>query len=210
MNFSVHRTALAVVLCLSLVVGATPAIAQDESNESETETVLDDREDELANLTVDDLEGVGQVAGDDGYVQEIDSSLRVVAWEYVDGRFYVTFEADESKSVTLTEWVRMEKGSGQGHLRVHRIPEGTSTVSIEARRVNGDAAISITTTDSVRSGRYSYLSTGMAGINWFDGQATWGLAVLGAATAAVATFWGTKRYLEKQDNEADKKRVEAV
>ncbi len=210
MDFSVRTTALVVVLCLSLVAGVAPAIAQEESNESESETVLEEREDELENLTVSDLEGVGEIAGDDGYVQEVDSELRVVAWEYVDGRFFVTFEADTSKSVTLTEWIRMEQGSGTGHLRVHRIPEGTSTVSIEARRVNGDAAISITTTDSVRSGRYSYLSTGMAGINWFNGQATWGLAALGAVTAAVATFWGTKRYLEKRDNEAEKKRVEAV
>lgn len=122
----------------------------------------------------------------------------------------MTFEADESKSVTMTEWIRMEKGSGSGNLRVHRIPEGTSTVSISARRVNGDAAVSITTTQSVREGRYSYLSTGMAGMNIFNGEATWNLAGIGGLAAGLGTFWGTKRYIEKQEDDGDEKRVEAL
>lgn len=206
MRFPIFATTIAAVLCLSLVGGVGTIAAQEESNETETE--LGDRD--LENLTVSDLEGVGEVAEDDGYVQEVDSGLRIVAWEYHDGKFSVTFESDESKSVTMSEWVRMEEGSGQGAMRQHRIPEGTSTVSIEASRVQGDAAISITTSQSVREGRYSYLSTGQAGMSIFNGAATWGLAGVGGLSAGLGTFWGTKRYIEKQDDDADEMRVEEL
>lgn len=57
MKFSVFSVAIAAVLCLSLVGGVAPAIAQeDETNETQSELVDGD----LDNLSASDLEGIGK------------------------------------------------------------------------------------------------------------------------------------------------------
>ncbi len=129
----------AVLLVACVAVGATGATAQGiELNE-----------------TID--------TGDDvSYVEEIDSDTRIVSWDYDDSRegFEIVFETDRSKQITITEAVQFSEGAGSGRIYQQRLPEGTSEVFVAVPRRGGQAAVTMTTRESINDGRFSYVSTG--------------------------------------------------
>lgn len=90
----------------------------------------------------------------------VDDTVRLSEWEYRDGTFYLTLEADRTAVLTITEVIQPERGAGEMSIRRTRIASGTSTVEIDVERVAGQAAVAITTSRSLEDGRGVYVSTG--------------------------------------------------
>lgn len=184
-----------VVLAAVLGAGATAAAGQPDPENSTD-----------ANASVD-----VDVSGDEQeYLQELDSETRVVGWEYRDGTMYVELEADARRTVTMTEHVDASEGVTSGTITQHRIPEGTTTVSIDVERINGEAQVALTTPQSIREENYVVVSTGRRSITWFDGPASWDLVYIAVAVVFLATFGGTWRYYKKSEHEQDERQVEVI
>lgn len=98
------------------------------------------------------------------YAQEIDSALRLMEWDYDDDRegFVLTFESDTSKRITITEAVQFSEGSGSGRIYSSRLPSGVTEVFVPVQRRGGQAAVTMTTRESIAENRFSYVSTGEA------------------------------------------------
>ena len=96
------------------------------------------------------------------YAQEIDSETRIVEWTYNDDRggFEIVFETNTSKRITLTEAVQFGEGSGSGRIYQNRLPQGTTEVFVTVPKRAGQAAVTMTTAESIRENRFSYISTG--------------------------------------------------
>lgn len=96
------------------------------------------------------------------YSEEIDSNLRLMEWNYDDDRdgFVLVFEADRSKRITITEAVQFEEGSGSGSIYAKRLPAGVTRVFVPVQRRGGEAAVTMTTSESISENRFSYVSTG--------------------------------------------------
>lgn len=92
----------------------------------------------------------------------VDDTVRLSEWEYRDGTFYLTFEADRTAVLTITEVIQPERGVGDMSIRQTRIASGTSSIEIDVARVAGEAAVAITTARSLEDGRGVYVSTGQA------------------------------------------------
>lgn len=90
----------------------------------------------------------------------VDDTVRLSEWEYRDGTFYLTFEADRTAILTITEVIQPERGVGDMSIRRTRIASGTSSIEIDVERVAGQAAVAITTSRSLEDGRGVYVSTG--------------------------------------------------
>lgn len=127
----------------------------------------------------------------------IDRYVSLTDWRYEDGTFYLTFYAEPHSTLTITESVQRERGVGEGSLRRVTIAKGETTVEIDAEKVANEAAVTITTSQSITEGRYVYVSTGItdsrspfAGTTstagWFGGAGT-------VAGIFVLTAWRTKR-----------------
>lgn len=157
------------------------------------------------NATVD-------VGGDQEYLQELDSETRITGWRYDrdTSTMYVEVETDARKTITMTEHVQATKGVSSGSIRQHRVPEGSSTVSIEAEPVAGEAAVALTTPESIREGNYVVVSTGKPSISWFDGSASWDLVYVGVLVAFGGAFWGTWRYLRKRESKRKARVAEVI
>ncbi len=98
------------------------------------------------------------------YAEEIDSNIRLMEWDYNDDRdgFELVFEADQSTRITLTEAIQFGEGTGSGRIYSHRLPPGVTEVFIPVPRRGGEAAVTMTTAESIRENRFSYVSTGEA------------------------------------------------
>lgn len=190
-------TVVATIVVAAVAIGAIGAAAGTAAAQ---ENATDEPEQNATNETTRDLEdAIGQVAGDDEYLQEVDADLRLVEWRYEDGTFRLTFEADRSKRVTMTEAVQFSEGTGQGSIKKDRIPEGTTTVTMDVQQVGGEAAVAITTPQSIREGTFTYVSTGQAaGTTWFDGSARWDFVYLAGLAGAAGTSLGVRRYVVKK------------
>jgi hypothetical protein len=91
-------------------------------------------------------------------VAQVDSDLRVLSYEYRNGVFRITFQntAKVAKRVTVSDASPIEgKGAASFNIRTYRILPGKETVEMQ---VQGKAAVSITTRESLRNGEGVYLS----------------------------------------------------
>jgi len=137
--FFVTLVAIAAALALTLTPAA--AIAQE-------------------NVT-DDAPAIGDEQSDE-YETQVDSDVRVVEWEDQNGGFEIVFEntGERPTSVTVTEAVQFEEGSGQGSLKQVRLLPGETTVNIGVERAGGEAAVTITSEETNSEGYFVWLSTG--------------------------------------------------
>jgi len=130
--------------------------------------------------------------GPESYAQEIDRGTRLVSWSYNDERegFELRFETNSSTRITLTEAVQFSEGAGSGRIYQERLPAGISDVFVSVPRRGGQAAVTMTTPDSIEQNRFSYVSTGEASpnrepISYERVQAIVLITAIGATGAAV-------------------------
>ena len=167
----------------------------------------------VGSLTIG-VGGVAAQATDTAQAQQneshplhIDDHVRVVNHEYDSEAevFRIVFEADRPTRVTISESVQQPEGAGSFSIMSERILPGEQTVSIHVPRSAGEAAVSITTSDSISEGRGVYVSTGItqtggpfAGTTstagWFGGASV-------VFAMLFASAWQVKRTRLKQPEE---------
>lgn len=92
----------------------------------------------------------------------IDEDLTLVSWEYSGGTFSLTFDldGDRPKQATISEATQPGEGASQFAIRQERLLPGESTLTLTTRTQGGEAAVSITTADSLADGHGLVVSTG--------------------------------------------------
>ena len=141
----------------------------------------------------------------ESYAEEIDPNVRLVSWEYNDDRegFELRYETDQSTRITLTEAVQFSEGAGSGRIYQQRLPEGTTDVFVSVPRRGGQAAVTMTTTASIRENRYSYVSTGETQPDRppIDYERVQILVLVTAIGAVGATFGVVRKRREDEDRD---------
>lgn len=189
------RSLILAVVCVAVVgiVASGAAAAQD--NESETEIELND-----PDLNQSDFDQTT-------YSEEIDPDTRLVDWRYNDDRegFELLFETDSRTTITLTEAVQFDEGSGSGRIYQQRLPRGMTEVFVSVPRRGGEAAVTMTTPGSIAQNRFSYVSTGMSRdrppISYERAQL---LVILTGVSVAVGTVTIIKRRREDEDKKYER------
>lgn len=136
-----------------------------------------------ASETVDDTSG-----------QPVDGQVTLTDWQYDQGTFTLEFRTNVPREVVITEAVNTES-AGSGDLAIKKITlsRGNSTVQITVGAPDGNAGVTITTTEGANQGRAAFVSAGgvsgsgsspLAGssatMGWIGGALLALLAVVGA------------------------------
>lgn len=181
MLFRIMMTLIVVSLAIgSAGIGAAQEVPAEPKDvvPSNNSTATNSTETPVANATPEDSGG--------GIV--VDEYLRLTEWEYIDGTFHLTFEADRTSVITMTEVVQPQRGAGEMSIQRQRLASGTTTLKIDVARVAGHAAVSITTSRSLDAGRGVYVSTGQgSGISPLE-RTTSTAGWLGGAGVACVMF----------------------
>lgn len=97
--------------------------------------------------------------------QRIDSSLVVLDWDYSESSETFTIElrneGDRPTQVTIQERTQHEEGAAQFSINRERILPGDTTISLTVEEVTGEAAVALTTSESLEEGTGVVLSTGV-------------------------------------------------
>lgn len=168
------------VVVVSLAIGSVGLVSAQEvpaNNSTISPTATETPTNETNSSAV--VEGGGIV---------IDDTTRLTKWEYRDGTFYLSIEADRTAVLTVSEVVQPKRGAGEMSIQKKRVASGTTTIEIDVDRVAGHAAIAITTPDSLEDGRGVYVSTGQASGDSPLERTTSTAGWLGGASIACAMF----------------------
>ncbi len=184
-KISTWTVAVTFLVCVAVALSTGSVVAEDEPGIEVSES----------NVTVDN---------ETTYSEEIDPNTRLVEYEYDDDRegFVLVFETDRRTSITLTEAVQFEEGSGSGRIYQQRLPTGTSEVFVSVPRRGGEAAVTMTTPASIEQNTFSFVSTGEASpdrppISYQNVQ----ILLIMTAVGSVA---GTIRIVRKRQEDEDK------
>lgn len=184
-RFATVSLVACVAVAVAVAVGSSGAVA----NEIETNS----------SIEIEDPET---------YAQEIDSSTRLMNWEYDDDRegFVLRFETDGSTRITLTEAVQFSEGAGSGRIYQQRLPEGQTEIFISVPRRGGEAAVTMTTAESIAENRFSYVSTGEAETDRppISYERVQLLVALTAIGAVGATFGVVRKRREDEDRDYER------
>lgn len=112
------------------------------------------------NTTAIDEPGESDEPDEPEYLEQIDDRTQLLEWEYRDGEFRLRFNATVAVTLTITEAVQFQEGTGQGTIHQQTIPAGESTVTVPIAERNGKAGATITTARSIGQSRFTYVSTG--------------------------------------------------
>lgn len=179
------------ILLLSLLIAA---LAFTGGAAADADADLDDAAVQMWNTSVEH---------NGTYAQEIDSNLRIVEYRYSDSRdgFVIVFEADRSAQITMTEAVQFEEGAGQGRLYQQRIPSGQTEVFVSVPRRAGQAALTMTTAETLAENRFVWISTGQQGDNPFEGTSATAGWIGGFLTTAGMMVLAIRRVRKKKRGE---------
>lgn len=139
------------------------------------------------------------------YQIAIDDQTRIVSSEWDGATVTMVVEADVPRRITVTD--ASQEISGAIDIRRTRttVPGGQrAEISFEVENPS-DAAVTVQSGEGIVG-----LGSGGSSGSWFDGPATWELLFLTVPVVGYGTFWGTKRHLEKQEREQEKRQVEVV
>jgi hypothetical protein len=136
----------------------------------------------------------------------ISPATRITDYTYQNGVWRVTVESEISTTLTIAEATRMDEGGARSfRIRQYRVQRGTSTVTFQADRVDGMAAISVTTPESIQGGEGAYVQAGDAvgnpladtspTLGWFGGAGVAVLSFVGAAVMVMRSERGEPREL---------------
>lgn len=189
MSRSTIFVCVAVATVLTLAVGGVVAQQDDDDGPGI----------EVDETTIDENETA---------VLEVDSTTRLMGWEYDDERegFVLRFDSDDSQRITITEAVQFNEGAGSGRIYSQRIPPGASEIFVYVPRRGGQAAVTMVTSESQENNRFTYVSTGQTSpdrppIPYETAQL---LVLLSGAGAAGATFYVVRRKREDETNEVER------
>jgi len=188
---TIFRALTTVAVLIACVAVAGPAVAQDDP----------DGPGITINTTASEET--------ETYAQEIDTNLRLVKWSYDDDRrgFVLLFEADRSTTITITEAVQFEEGAGSGRIYQKRLPDGQTRVFVKVRRRAGQAAVTMTTPESIEQNRYAFVSTGKT---YLSGEPVPYRLAIGLIAASGVGAVGMSYGLLKRRREREEKEVERV
>lgn len=100
-----------------------------------------------------------------GYEERLDSQIVIVEWSWSDSseHFSVTFEnqGDRPTQVTIVESVQAEEGASQIAFARERLLPGETTINIPVTPRAGEAAIAISSRESMEEQTGIILSTGV-------------------------------------------------
>lgn len=184
---------LILLLSVSVVVAIAPAAAAENVTEDEAPRI---------QITS------GEPAPDDATAsQSIDKHLNLMSWEYNDDRegFELSFEANRTTQITITEAIQFSEGTGSGRIYQTRVPAGPSEIFVPVQRRGGQAAVTMVTPGSLAENRFSYVSTGEAAPDRppLDYERVQVMVVLTAGLAAGGTLgvFAWRREDESRDYE---------
>lgn len=168
----------ALVGAVALVAISSGAVAENVTNESNVSDELEELEEESE------------------YLEQVDSQVRLLGHEYRDGDFRLRLEntGERPTTVTIAEAVQFSEGTGSLSIQQERLLPGETTVVIPVTPRAGEAAVTLTTSESLSEGTGTYVSTGTADTSRiFTGPATWDYTFL----AGIVVFLGTARSVAK-------------
>jgi hypothetical protein len=187
--------ALLLVTAVALAIAPIGATAQDASINTTVEDATN------ATDELPDFPGEWE-RGD----QQVDGDIQIKAYDYHDETFYLRLEntGDRPKTVTVTEAVQFSKGTGRMSIQRERLLPGETTVTIGVEPRGGEAAVTLTTDDSISNGYGTYVSTGTSnGI--FNGSASWGLVWAGSGFAFIGSAFGVREYKRRKHTKPEKR-----
>jgi hypothetical protein len=104
---------------------------------------------------------IAQAEARDARPQLVDDQVRLTDWDYENGTFVLTFDAEVPREIVLTEAVSTQQ-SESGRLAVRRttLPRGESTIRMAIdRSPSGAAALTIASRQGTQQGRAVFVST---------------------------------------------------
>lgn len=196
---------LATVLSLAFVpsAGAAPGANVSDAGNVSAENMAENvtNATEKANISV-------SAGSEQEVLQVIDPTVRLLEWQYDGTQFELRIEADRSTSVTLTEVISFEEGTGSGSITTEDLARGINVVTFNVEPRDGEAAVTITTPTSLENGNYRYVSTGKVGGGQSPLEATTSTAGwLGGASVAVSMV-GLAAYQVKRKNPSEPEMME--
>lgn len=185
-----HQATLIVCIALGVLTAglvAAPAVAgaQQTPENNTTATVPTTSQDVGRNVTI-----------------EVDQNTHVTNYQHRDGEMVVTLVTEAPVTrVTLSESIGGDvAGSGYFSVRQVTLTRGEpTTVTVPARKVDGKAVVTLTTSACISAGKCPYLQAGSGGGLLFTESIDWGLGYLIFIIGSIGTAYGTKRYRERQD-----------
>lgn len=148
-----HFSLLALILVASLTFPGVAAAANDTANTTTTAVPSGPSGPSLGDGTVDlDRDATT-------YTATVGPVTKLVDWDYEDGAFHLILESKVPNMVTLTENVAVRKGATTFNAKRITVPAGRSKITMQAAPVEGAAAISLTTSQSLSAGSGLLLST---------------------------------------------------
>lgn len=191
-----RRQFLILVALIVVTLTVAPAVAIG-ANETANETATEPEVDET-----------GDVLRQDDIDHQLDSETRLTSWEYADGVFTLTIEADGPGYVTISEMVQQPEGAGIFSIEQTRLVSGDNQVSIAVEPVAGEAAVSLVTAQGVQEGRGIFVSTGQADVD--RDPVAFGTTLFAVAFAAIGTGWFSFRKGREKMEESDEPEVDRI
>jgi hypothetical protein len=132
-------------------------------------------------------------------VVQIDQETAVRDYRFANGSIYVTIEAGESRALTVTQAVRNpDTKAGTVPVEVFALEAGTHTIEmpLKAGTDAGDAAVTLSTQESVEQGQIAFITPSPGG-GWLSGDpnmgVVWASGLVAALSTAGAVYWFLKR-----------------
>lgn len=136
-------------------------------------------------------------------VVQVDRDTAIRDYRFANGSIYVTVDAEDPTSLTVTQAVKNpESKAGTVPVEVYALDPGTQTIQmpLKAGTDAGDAAVTLSTPDSVEQGQIAFLTPKLTG-GWLTGdpnmRVVWAAGLLAALSTAGAVY-----YLLKRDRES--------
>lgn len=197
--FSLSRRAgalaLVIVLAVTLVAGAAgPAAAQANDTFPEPPEEYDDNSTNASD------------GSEETYLIAIDDATRVVSADWSGSEVTIELEADVTREVLVTDASQEIDGAVDIRRQRVTVPRQGSTEITFSVKNEDNAAVTVAT----RGGIVGLGNQNGGGIEWFDGPATWGIVGLVGIVGSAGSFWGTKRYLQRQEHDENERQLEVI
>lgn len=189
-----------ILVLLAVAIGSAPigAVAQDGNttipNGTETTTTVSG-ETETKNVSVELTES---------------GTLVLSSWRFEDGTFYLTLRAEVPEIITVTDsgYMMEELAEGEGEksrdvpYERYTLSSGKTVVQFDATVIDGEAAITVGSTDKLRLLRTGSMSAGdKPAVSWQTVQ----LLLIGAVgMTAGMTFRVVRKKTEDETKEAER------
>lgn len=149
-------------------------------------------------------ETVANESTDPGFEERVDSQLVLLGWQYNAETDTFTLEmeneGDRPATITITESTQQEAGSAQISILNERILPGETTLTVPVTPQAGEAAVILTTSESLEQGTGTVVSTGIYQPGpWTQTSPTAGWAGGITIMLGMTVLAGVKKMREEHD-----------